>query len=208
MGFAGFFIVVVAACAMSLLALYVFLALYVYHDAKTHADNPTLWLLIALLVPSFFGFIVYFLVGRTKKAPSDHRYRVAAIICAVLVAASGVLFGVMMVSSGELPILDNVSIGMVSDNIGSHWNVSYKTSGETLERTLNLTDEEMAAFTAAGSCAEGRVYMLMVQGENVLHVELTEREKMPLDLSMFDAGKIHVSLYNEGAREVEVRLEW
>lgn len=198
----------IAATVLSLLLLYVSLALYVYHDAKTHTDNPTIWLLIALLVPSFFGVLVYIITGRTKKAPSDHKYRLLAIICAVALALSTACTVGCMALAGDLPIIGNVSIGMVSDNIGSHWNVSFRTSGETLNRTLKLTRDEMDSFTVEGSCGSGSSYILLVQDDRVIQLDISDFPKQSVELSGFSEEPFTISLYNNNARDVNVKIDW
>lgn len=45
-----------------LLAVPVLICVYVYRDAKRRRMNPVLWTLIALLAPTFLGFIIYLLV--------------------------------------------------------------------------------------------------------------------------------------------------
>lgn len=42
----------------------VFLAIWVYNDAKINSDEPLIWLLICIVVPVYLGVLLYLIVGR------------------------------------------------------------------------------------------------------------------------------------------------
>lgn len=50
------------------LGIFVSLGVYVYKDAKARGMDPALWTLIALLVPSLIGFIIYLVVRSSHSA--------------------------------------------------------------------------------------------------------------------------------------------
>lgn len=60
------FFPVMLALVMSVLAE-VFLGIWVYRDAKARGLNAALWVVVALLVPSFIGLIIYLVVGRNQS---------------------------------------------------------------------------------------------------------------------------------------------
>ena len=118
------------------------------------------------------------------------------------------IFTTSVLLSSDLPVLSNVSIGMVVNNIGSQWKISYKSSGETLERTIALTDEELKNFTVEASCEEGEIYLLLLQGKNAEVIEITDFPKGKLPLDDFTAGNIKLSLYNESAKNAKIKIDW
>ena len=139
------------AAALSFLALYVFLCLYVYADARLNSDRPTIWLLVTIFTPNLFGFLIYILAGRNKDSKPVKKFKAPAIVSAIAVAVTaGVALGTVLFAS-DIPFIENVSVGMVNNNIGSQWEVSYRTSGETLERTIAVTDEELKNITVEAS---------------------------------------------------------
>lgn len=205
---AELFILLVVLSLLSLLALYVFLCLYVFNDAKLNTDKPVIWLLITIFTPNLFGFLIYVIAGRTKRMQSSKKYKLPAVISA---AAAFILVSVLLINvifTSNAPLIDNVSIGMVNNNIGSKWEVSYKSSGETLERTIAFTDSELENLTVEASCDEGKLYMLWLQGENAKVINISDFEKSTPDLSMFSSGNIKISIYNEGAKNAEIKLDW
>lgn len=201
-------LILLFAFAASIMAFWLFSSLYVYNDAKTHSDNPVLWMIIAMFVPSFFGVIIYFLVGRTKKAPSDHKYGLISIISLILTFLTTIAFIVTVFAASELPVWDGVSIGMYENNLGTHWELSYKTSGERHERTLNLTNEELDNIKLEASCGEGESYLLFYQNDVVKLIDISNTENSVLDMSEFSEGVINIVHYNNGGRDVRFKLDW
>lgn len=193
---------------LSVFGLYVFICLYVYNDAKINSDKPVLWLLITIFTPNLFGFLIYILAGRNKDSKPTKKFRLPAIISAVLLAVSITVFASIALLGSEIVMIDNVSIGMVNNNIGSKWEVSFRSSGETLERTIAVTDEELENMTVEASCAEGELYLLILQGKNAEVIDITDFPQSTLQLNGFTAGNIKLSLYNEGAKEAKVRIDW
>lgn len=202
------FIALAAITVLSVFGLYVFICLYVYNDAKINSDKPVLWLLITIFTPNLFGFLIYILAGRNKDSKPTKKFRLPAIISAVLLAVSMTVFVSIALLGSEIVMIDNVSIGMVNNNIGSKWEVSFRSSGETLERTIAVTDEELENMTVEASCEEGELYLLVLQGKNAEVIDITDFPQSTLQLDGFTAGNIKLSLYNEGAKEAKVRIDW
>ena len=202
------FIALALITVLSVIALYIFICLYVYKDALVNSDKPVLWLLITIFTPNLFGFLIYILVGRSKDRKPVKKFRTPAIISAVIVALSTVIFTGSVIFSSDLPVISNVSIGMVTNNIGSKWDVSYKSSGETLERTIALTDDELKNFTVKASCEEGEMYLLLLQGKNAEVIDITDFPEAKLNLDNFTAGNIKLSLYNESAKNAKIEIDW
>lgn len=202
------FIALATITVLSVFGLYVFICLYVYNDAKINSDKPVLWLLITIFTPDLFGFLIYILAGRNKDSKPTKKFRLPAIISAVVLAVSMTVFVSTALLGSEVVMIDNVSIGMVNNNIGSKWEVSFRSSGETLERTIAVTDEELENMTVEASCKEGELYLLILQGKNAEVIDITNFPQSTLHLDGFTAGNIKLSLYNEGAKEATVRIDW
>jgi len=74
------------------LGFIVSLGLWVYNDAKERTDQPALWTLIVLFVPSFIGLIIYLLAGRDKTTQSSGCYKNPLLIFAICFAAALAFF--------------------------------------------------------------------------------------------------------------------
>lgn len=202
------FIALATITVLSVFGLYVFICLYVYNDAKINSDKPVLWLLITIFTPNLFGFLIYMLAGRNKDSKPTKKFRLPAIISAVVLAVSMTVFASIALLGSEIVMIDNVSIGMVNNNIGSKWEVSFRSSGETLERTIAVTDEELENMTVEASCEEGELYLLILQGKNAEVIDITDFPQSTLQLDGFTAGNIKLSLYNEGAKNAKIKIDW
>ena len=202
------FCILAVITIISILSLYVFLCLFVYADASVNSDKPIRWLLITLLTPNMFGFLIYILVGRNKDRKSVRRFKLPAVVSAFVAVISTTVFLGSVLFSNDIPVINNVSIGMVNNNIGSQWTVEYKSSGETLERTISLTDNELKNFSVEASCDDGELYLLMIQGKNAKVIDLKNYSKEELQLDGFDACKVKLSLYNESAKNAKIKIDW
>ncbi len=204
----GLFITLAVITVSAFIAFYVFICLYVYSDARVNSDKAGIWLLITIFTPNFFGFLIYMLAGRKKDRKPVKKFRLPAVIsaAAVVISASAFLGSVLFAS--DVPVIGNVSVGMVNNNIGSQWEVSYRSSGETLERTISVTDDELENFTVDASCAEGESYLLLLQGRNAKVIDLSDHAKDKIQLDGFSAGKIKLSLYNEAAKDAKIKIDW
>lgn len=202
------FIILLTITVISVISLYAFVCLYVYKDALVNSDKPVIWLLITIFTPNLFGFLIYMLVGRNKNSTPVKKFRLPAIISAVVMVVTTATLLAVVLFSKDLPVMNNVSIGMIENNIGSQWEVSYKTSGETLERTIALTDDELENFTVSASCEDGEIYLLLLQGKNAKVLDITAFPESKPDLSEFTAGNIKLSLYNDAAKNAKIKIDW
>lgn len=202
------FITLLTITVLSVIALCIFICLYVYKDACVNSDKPVLWLLITIFTPNLFGFLIYMLAGRNKERTPVKKFRLPAIISGVvMLLTTAVLLGSVLFIS-DIPVIEGVSVGMVDNNIGSKWEVSYKTSGETLERTVAFTDEELKNLTIEASCDEGEMYLLLLQGKNAKVIDITNSPEAKLSLDDFTPGNVKLSLYNESAKNAKIKIDW
>ena len=185
------------------------LACWVYTDAKKSGEDAALWALITVIVPSFFGVLIYFLVGRKKVNRSEKNVFVKPLItlgvCLILFTA---VFVTKAVMSTDIPVLKGVSIGMINTSLGDKWNVSFRSSGETLNKTINLTKEEMDKITINSSAEEGKVYLTITQDENSLFLDITDIDNEKINLSDFHEGKFKFHIMNENAKKVKIKINW
>ncbi len=202
------FVVLAVAILLSTVALYVFICLYVYNDAKVNSEKPVLWLLITIFTPDLFGFLIYLLAGRKKDRVPVRKYKLPAIISGIALAVTMTAFIATISFSGDIPVMEGISVGMINNNIGSKWEVSFRSSGETLERTIAFTDEELENLTIEASCEEGEMYLLLLQGKNAEVIDITDYPETTPTLDGFTAGNIKLSLYNEGAKNAKVKIDW
>ena len=205
---APLFISFTVITVLSFIALLAFICLYVYADASVNSDRPVLWLLITIFTPNLFGFLIYMLAGRKKERTPVKKFKVPALISAAAVVISTAVFLGTVIFGSNLPVIDNVSIGMVNNNIGSQWDVSFRTSGETLERTIALNGSELENITVEASCDEGEMYLLLLQGKTAKVVDITDFPQEKLSLDDFTPGNIKLSLYNESAKNARIKIDW
>ena len=205
---APLFISFTVITVLSFIALLVFICLYVYADASVNSERPVLWLLITIFTPNLFGFLIYMLAGRKKERTPVKKFKVPALISAAAVVISTAVFLGTVIFGSDLPVIDNVSIGMVNNNIGSQWDVSFRTSGETLERTIALNGSELENITVEASCDEGEMYLLLLQGKTAKVVDITDFPQEKLSLDDFTPGNIKLSLYNESAKNARIKIDW
>jgi hypothetical protein len=196
--------------AISLLGLIAMIGCWVYADAKRRSDKPLVWTLIAVLTPNLFGVLIYLLVGRTKSKPEHVKSRfiiplIAFAACFVL--STGLFLGSVFMSV-RLPVVGGVSIGMVNNNIGNQWGVSFKTSGDEFTREIELSDAGLKTFNVQGSCEEGELYLLIRQKDVVKVIDLSDHALNSLDLSGYQPGKVTLVLYNDHARNAKVKITW
>ena len=99
LGFAPILLLVLSAMLLAAVSVgfVVSLGLWVYHDATERTDEPVLWTLLVLLIPTFIGLIIYLLAGRDKTKTSTGRYKKPLIIFAICLVLMVVFFVVSLV---------------------------------------------------------------------------------------------------------------
>lgn len=193
---------------LSLIGLFTCIGLWVYNDAKKRGEKPLTWVLIALCVPNFFGLLIYFLIGRKGKLEGFKNKFKAPLISMVLAFVVSIsAFISYVVISNDLPIINGVSIGMVENNIGDKWKVSFKSSSKELKRTVEFTEEELDKFYVTSSCEKGNAFLYIIQQDKVKVVDLTSYDGK-VDLEDFQAGKIKLMINNDGAKNAKINIKW
>lgn len=194
---------------ISLIGLVVCLACWVYTDAKQSGEQAGLWALITVIVPSFFGVLIYFLVGRKSgKRMEKNKFVKPLIALFILFIISTAGFVTKVVTSTDLPVIKGASLGMISNTLGDKWNVSFKSSGETLTESIKLTKEQMDKITITSSSNKGKVYLLITQDENSEFMDITNMDNQKIDLSNFQEGRFNFYILNEEAKDVKIKINW
>ena len=204
-----FMIISIVAMFIALIGFYIFMGIWVYNDAKSRGDKAGIWTIVALITPSMMGVIAYILLRKEKSSGERNKFKTPMIVffIALIISLGAILVSVLSISD-TLPEINGVSIGMVENNIGNKWDISFKTSGERFERTLNLTDEQLENMTVKGECSEGKVYLLILQGDKSKILDLSDYDEQKPDLSEFCSGKIYLSIYNEHAKKAKINIKW
>lgn len=203
------FILLLIMVIVSSIGFVVCLTCWVYTDAKNSGERAALWALIAFIVPNFFGVLIYFLVGRKKVKRTEKNIFVKPLFTLgifFILFTTGFVTKVIM--SSDLPVMKGVSIGMMNYSLGDKWNVSFRSSGETLSKTIRLAEEEMDKIIINASCEEGKVYLSIIQDENSLFLDITDLDNEKINLSDFHEGKFKFYIINENAKKVNIKINW
>lgn len=202
------FWVLLALVVVSLIGIFAFIGLWVYNDAKKRGEKPLIWVLIALFVPNFFGLIIYLLIGRKGKFQGfKNKFKVPLIAMVVTFVVSISAFISYVVIANDIPIISGVSIGMVENNIGDKWKISFKSSGKELKRSVKFTEEELDNFHVSSSCEKGSAFLYLMQKDKVKVVDLTDFDGK-VDLKDFEAGKVKLIIINHDAKNAKVDIRW
>jgi hypothetical protein len=81
-------------------------------------------------------------------------------------------------------------------------------SGEEISKTVNLSDEDLAAFHVIGNCTNGKLYLRISQGETAQTIDISDSFNGPVDLSAFQAGKVKLLIYNDEAKNATLSISW
>jgi hypothetical protein len=192
------------------------LGLWTYADAKIRTDKPGIWTLIVLLVPNLMGLIIYLLVGRNKMEEMEQAEKKARRLKKVLIAlaicfalATGLVIGAFVfIDSQKLPTMSGVSIGTVETYWDRQWSISFKTSGEEFSKTVNMSDDDLAAFSVTGNCESGKLYLRISQGETMKDIDVSDSFSGAVDLSGFRAGLVELTIHNDEARNGSISISW
>lgn len=193
---------------LTFILFYIVLGCFVYFDAKLRSDRPVIWTVIALAVPNLIGLLIYYVVGRNKNVAAvknKFKYLVAVFsVLAILFASSSIIY---VVTSGNVPTINHVSIGMVEYNWGNKWKISFKTSGEEFSNNEDFTQTEIDNFIIEGTCDSGSVYLLLVQGANAKVIDISKYSGSA-DLKEFHDGTIKMMIYNKNAKNAKISVSW
>ena len=197
---------------ISTLCFFIFLGLWTYYDAQERTDNPKLWTLIVLAVPSFLGLIIYLLVGRDKDGYSSGRFHKAVITFAVcaglsLVMVVGSAVSLASTSGENLPILAGSLLSM-ENNLSSSWTRSFRTSNEERSRNLKLNAVEIAAFHVNSSNTDGMMFLHITQESNEILIDISGQFNAGVDLSDFHPGSIKLTLITQQAKNGNIIITW
>jgi len=202
----------VALFGISTMGFLVFLGLWIYNDASERTDNPRLWTAVVLLVPSFLGLIVYFLVGRDKERYSSGRFQTAAIVCAIctgltLVMVVGSAISLATADGEDLASINGTLMSMDS-SLNTSWSRSFKVSSDQQSRSVNLSKAELAAFHINSSCSSGKMLLSIKQGQNERTLDISGFYSSAVDLSDFSPGRLTLTLITEQARNGNLLITW
>ena len=206
--------------AASAVAALIYLGLWVWNDASERTDNPLMWTLIVLLVPSLIGLIIYMLVGRDRYGYSTGRFRNQLIASTVIFAVA--LCGLI---STSVSITNNAEFaseimtmfegrgvsadlhGNVHDEDG--WAIGFISSDEKYSLTVNMTSHNLSAFNISCGSLSGKVYLTINQGDLHKQLDITNTEgKHDLRDYGFSPGDIELIVSNDNAKAAGIAIAW
>ena len=205
------FIGIVIFFVVSIFGIVASVGYWVYKDAKVRSDKPGLWTLIAVVTPNLFGLIIYLFVGRTKAGKSGRRHKIPIIVCSIcLVISFSLLMGrIFFPGFGDLPILSGVSIGQYQVMGETKWELSFKTSDNTMNRTVILNEDQLKVFRVKADSEEGTITLIISQVDNSNTHTISNFEGV-IDLSDFCKPflPIRITIVNESVRNGNIVIEW
>ncbi|MCL1995943.1 MAG: PLD nuclease N-terminal domain-containing protein [Defluviitaleaceae bacterium] len=218
----GFFIASIGFLFLSLLLLILFLGLWTYKDAKVKSENsPLLWALIVVLVPNFLGFIIYLLVGRTKKeetAPGSFKIPLAVTAGIWVVSIVTVLIATLSLAFSDNPhnffgtgFFMNYRSGMflnLQDNSGDReWRVQLGSGNGFINTGRQLTESELASLSVVGISEQGNMSLRLQQNGLTKTIDITETLEN-IDTELFEPGGISMRLYFQQVRGGDLVISW
>lgn len=145
---------------------------------------------------------------RTPQS-STKGFIIGFALCGVLLIVGFAVFMGLVLTDGNLPTNSSISIGLVQNNIGSNWSVSYVRSNEVFTKTITLSENGPKTLYIEAECKEGRLQLLMTQGEKEQKIDLnTISGVYEYDLSKFDDGLLTLRLIGTDARDIRFKAHW
>ncbi|WP_026477960.1 hypothetical protein [Alkaliphilus transvaalensis] len=214
---------------LMLLAL-IFLGLWTYRDAKSRGLNAGLWVVIVLLVPNLLGLLLYFLIGR-KESPrecpecgskmSDTQYvkpvghksnkglLVGFVTCLLIMIILALLFfGSMLMSDFRTSSSRSVGIGLVQNNIGSQWKVSFRSLSGGLNSKLTIRDGSPEKLNIKTELESGSLTLTLRQGDKSITIPLDHSTEIQQDLKEFKNGTLQLKIEASNAKGGKVNIWW
>ncbi|MDF2685038.1 MAG: hypothetical protein K0S55_219 [Clostridia bacterium] len=153
--------------------------------------------------------------GNTVKAiaipknPKIKKIIISLIVCAIIFVVSFIGFLSTVILSDNLPILSGVSIGLVQNNWGNKWDLTFKTSGDELKKTITINKSEPNMLYIKGSCEEGTLTLYIIKETIIDAFDMTaQTEEIAIDLSKYGEGKIELKLINNKAKNAMFKSHW
>ncbi|MCL2216573.1 MAG: PLDc N-terminal domain-containing protein [Defluviitaleaceae bacterium] len=205
----------IVAFVVCILAMVFFLCAWTYHDAKVKStQSPWLWVLVVLLVPNFLGFVVYLLVGRTKKdVPAPGKFKWMCIIMAVLTVISFVVFitGIVRIAFFEGSGAGFSGTTFMSSDIStsSRWTFTARSANAERSRTRNLQGADFENFHVDAAIESGSIYLRLEQGSIIQRVDIGNLfGYIDLQEMGFQPGRLRMTLEMRDARGVRSVISW
>jgi hypothetical protein len=199
------------------LAFTLFMALWVYEDAKIKSDQPPLmWVLIVVLVNPI-GIIIYLAAGRSKKEEKPPgKYKTALIVSLV-----AFIFATGLFTAGTI----NFAFGEMSAGMGAVRSGSFRMSSSSVQnnvwtfraryangferRSPNLSAARLENFHVLSDSGD-QVTLRLEQDNRSFMKDLSGFVDAPIDLTIagFEPGNVRIALHFNRANDVDVRIDW
>lgn len=147
-----------------------------------------------------------------KPLPKPARWPMVAFLCCIALIIVGVLsigmLGVLRFNGNYVP--GHVSIGSVERNSNHNWHMSfYKMDGNKTNNQLEYDGETPGEVRVKSSLGSGKMTLELTQGSTRSALDLSGQGTVStIDLSVFEPGRITMTLITEDAMDGEVDIDW
>jgi len=200
---------------VTLVAFMVFVGLWTYNDAKKKSEHPPwLWVVIVLFVSNLIGFVLYLVIGRTKRdVVASGRFKKLAIASVIGLALGTTFFTISTVHFatnfdaaqarhfGSFTALED----SVRDGV---WTVSAERANGYVRLTPVLSAEELQSITASSLSSDGGVVLRLEQMGEVYFFDITNMSIGPLYLRRINPGRVTIILEFENTENVSAAVSW
>lgn len=147
-----------------------------------------------------------------KQIPSvtkNKKYLVGLFSCITIFVLSSIGILCYIVFSDDIPVVDGVSVGMVQNNYGNKWELSFKSSGDELEKSIKIEKGSPKNLYVNGKCDDGMLTLYIFKDGIVEAYDMTtQTEELKIDLSKYGEGKLYLQLGNNNAKNAEFKAYW
>jgi len=201
----------------AMIVFMLFLALWVYKDAKVKSTHPPLmWVLIVTLVPNLVGLIVYLLIGRANKTgtiPAIYkRLVIISAICFVL-SSGAFVGGILHLQNTVGPVASGTRqmgsfVGFEDNLRNGVWEISATRANGYSSRNPILSAEEMSAFRVESINDSGSIFLKIQQGDREEIFDISQNFNGYIDLSSFAIGRLTILMQFEHATNLNTTVSW
>lgn len=99
------------------------------------------------------------------------------------------------------------SIGMIENNIGDKWNLSFYSFSGKINRTFKLDKAKSKKIIIKSNIKSGSIVLHILQGDKEEKVDLKD-DSLEYKLDNFKSGKITLILESKSAKSGKVNIRW
>lgn len=199
-----------------------FVAIWIYKDAKQRGLNAELWTLVFIFIGNFVGLILYLLIGRKEPITNenynqhDNKKLVFLSISSLIISFAFIIASIFAIffddgfmfeyKIGGYGRSSNGKVNNITEKSGGDtWELSFEdaTAGYVFSRTYNAKSNPKTA-TIDLTCS-GNVQLIISQDDIIINEVITNGVTV-YNLSDFDNEKIHFKIITIDSPDVEVEI--